>query len=635
MASNIKNLAIILLGIASCSAMQFNNNLNNQNNIFNNQFNNNMNNQNNFMFNNNIGMNNINMFNNNIGMNNLNVINNMINNEITNFYKNEKQKAQYVKSKINSGNNGSGIILNNNSILDSFDLKLFLYNIKHSKSALSNASRLLRQLVSKANIDDNFLQDKFKCDSKKLGTNLSFLFDYYAGEIYKKGSDLNDGNDCTLSTTLELVTMILNHYLLSAQISKNINVIQQQLQFSTQNIWADLNNKYNYNEYYCNYFLPRYNYQLQKWIQSNKNTQFVPSNDFQLKTITTEDWKNAVTLIKKIDLAGILNKVITAVNLSELQMCSVNEQTTSKPIQQIILKNCEGKCWLNSTFQLLKSAVELSSNTTKNTLDIPEQGYLFCNFVNYLKNKSATFIKKDQYGNMYDFQYNDEGGTLDSEGHYIAKQTTGLSLIDEIFKFEETLTQNIKNKWNNIPGVKDAKTQLKEIDKKYFMSGAWVGYEFLTRVFPELRNIVYFNTDDQLVKYDTKITSYIPNSNINSVVHTSYNDYISNSNNKIFIISGDGYSGTLSNQINNNKYFLSFDNKNNLHLYRLIGMQLKEGGHLTAFTKSSNTEDNWNYYDSLGKYTVWSSSISNIFENPQTFSNSLKAVVAYMFKKYF
>ncbi len=110
--------------------------------------------------------------------------------------------------------------------------------------------------------------------------------------------------------------MIANYYIMNIQNGNdNIEKIQNDLLFifpNQSNTLLPTLNKYGYQQYYSNYYLPRFATQY--------NQQFNNIIPFYYTNISLYDWDMAVSIIKTIDLASIIKKWIVLTNIGMLYL---------------------------------------------------------------------------------------------------------------------------------------------------------------------------------------------------------------------------------------------------------------------------------------------------------------------------
>lgn len=345
----LKNLIIssslLLIGQANAMMGQFNNQNNNLM-MWNNNWmmqNNQLMNQNPFMNHNqfmnwNPFMNHNQIFNNNIAMHNRNLNNNRI--DIKDFYRNHAIVKQYLNTRIAHVNtNGKGMRLNEQTC-NNFDWQLLLFNMANSKSAKTNVKYVLNSLIGSSIYNDI----------------LSDLFDFYSRN-FKTRKEVH-------SNEVELFAMIANYYISNIISGNNdISAIQNSLQtLSHQQSWMlpMVLQNYGFQSYYTNYYLPRLN-------SGNHNAQLF--NGIPLNNSNINDWNKAINMIKQIDLAGTIKKLILGINVGEIlfdkELCN---KTNNRNKNRILLNNGNSQCWLHSSLHLVNSAVECSSSVVKHKL---------------------------------------------------------------------------------------------------------------------------------------------------------------------------------------------------------------------------------------------------------------------------
>lgn len=543
---------ILLIGICNINSAQWQNN--------------------NFGIPNNQQFNNHNMqFNNNINMHN-------------NFNNNNINMQQFLINDIKTRKDG--ISINWNSV-NKADWKLFQSNITKYPSARTNAIRALRFLLV-GNGAQNFHGDS---QSNEFTYRLQYA-QQIGGLINFYSSNFNTTEKTfTSDPAFELVTMIANYYLIKLSNGYDISTIQNNLPILSPQAKAYLStvvlNNYNYWDYYKNYYLHR----IQDSIKYGINN----SNSFLVNNITVEQWNSAVQMIKRIDLAGCLKKMIRGVNVATYFECyRKNPLATNN--KQVNLSNGVGKCAFNTMYQLLSTS--LYKLKQYNTISPLTTGY-FADFDKYLRQKQ---------------QHNYENP---------------LNLIAELWNFEKNLSQEDLNTWNNTDGVKDAKNKLKNMQNIYSNESFITVLDIFSKIFPELKEL---NNDFML------------NVIVNNT--TSEQFFKLNTSNDYILFSGTGNSGfanignsgiaknILFNNINENQYMISFDKQGHLFIYELTGLQLSAPGHNIAYAKYDNSNFNWRVVDSAGTSSTYGMQLHGIFQNNNfEYLKNYAGVAAYMFKK--
>ena len=581
--------------------MQFNNNAapaplsnNNFNNNMqwnrNNNWNNNQNNYNNnfvmqngnFKQNNNIQWNQNNFNNNQINMN-WNRNNNWNNNQ-NNFNNNNIMQKNMQQFLINKTLNNKDKIATNWQNVNKYDWQLFRQNITQSPSARTSAIRALRSLFVGDGAQNFNSQDeaerlaRFEC-ANCIGGLISF----HAGDYN------NALKVAAKSSELELLTMIANYYITNLASGYNISLVQNNLR-SFNNL-PTLLSTLGYQSYYQQYFMPRYSNTLRQY--NDNGNGFV--NSFLPNTITWQDWNKAVTIAQNIDLAGSLKKLVKGINIANYFECNRKyaQQTNNS---QVVLSNGVGKCAFNTMFQLLSSGLQKMKYS--NTVSPITTGY-FADFDKYLRGQQASNGKS-------------------------------LVLIDELWKFEKTLSKDALEIWNNDGKVLQAKNKLKKMQNNFSNESWMTVLGLFSKIFPELREI-YDENDYVNIFMDNDC-----NSEQFYKVDPSRNYlFFSGSGNSGFGVLDKGIrKNMLFNNINNNQYMIWFDKQGNMSLYELTGLQLSAPGHNVAYAKYDNSAFNWRVVNSAGESSNYGIQLGGIFQDAR-FQN-LKAVGgvgAYMFKK--
>ena len=520
---------------------------------------------NNAMMQNNQFMNNNQFFNNNIA----------VQNNVQQFLIN-----QNVNSK-------DGIITNWQNV-NKFDWQLFQNNITNHASARTSAIRSLRSLFAGSGAQ-NFVNSDNE-DERNLRLEcarcVGGLMNFYSGNF-------NNTEKVFVKTSeFELFTMIANYYLISLSNGYNISEMQNNLQtLSWQQRYSLLPmlNNYGYQSYYQNYFLPRQFYTF-------NNTNSIP-NYFLLNTITLQDWNKAVTMVKYIDLAGCLKKLVKGVNVTNyfenFRKCDNKTNNT-----QVNLNNGVGKCAFNSMFQLLSS--NLQKLKLSNVVSPMTTGY-FADFDKYLRNK---------------------------------QERTGmqLTLINELWNFEKTLSRVQLSDWNSDKNVTRAKNKLRKIQDKFSNESYITVLDLFSQIFPELRELY-----DENWEVNTIIRGDINSEQFYKIDYSKNYLLFSGAGNSSFgNINGGIQKNILFNDINSSQYMIDFDKQGRLFIYELTGMQLSVPGHNVAYNKYDNSSSNWRLVDSASQEntSTHGMQLGGIFQaNKFKYWKEYAGVAAYMFKK--
>ena len=583
------------------------------NQFMNNSMNNNMNFQNNnMMWGNNQFMNN-NMNNNTNFRNNNMMIQNNNNIDIAKFYSNPALVKQYLQTRIRTIDSNSSAMKVREDSFNSFDWKLFLYNIKNSKSAKSNMKLLLGSSSNDGNFPDFFYN----------------IFSFYTGEFRPYGLE-NPINE----NSTELITFILNHYILSLMSGYDISVIQNNLQtLSSQQSWMlpGILQNFGYQDYYINYYLPRLNF----YNSGNLNNCWHFSGR-TLDKCNIYDWNQAVNIIRECDAAKHIKKIILGTNIGEI-LFNKNQlinNSSNKNIKPILFQNGSCQCWMNSSLQLINSAVECSSDKLKSELQ-SNVGYVLMPFLKYLQDKSVKWFNNNNESVEMMFDY--------TSGN--AKPLNGLHYLKELYNFEKTLDKNVLDAWNSLPGVKEGKKMLRQINEKAIQGNASGAFAVLSKVFPEINKLYLVNwlsieyKNNKLTRQD-----FVPDT-LNSVkpevsvdIDGEYIQRLPSSLNPYFLVTNrrNKYRD-LGTEIDMNKYKVGYDNEGNLALYTLTGMQLcyqSDGGHFWAHTALDNSSNSWHFSDTTGQNSNPKYKMNMFGVNNNKFNNTSNSKAqTFMYKK--
>ena len=511
--------------------------------------------------------------------------NNFNNNWAQNNFNNNWNQNNIQQFLINKNLNSRDGITTNWRNVNKSDWQLFQQSITNYASARTTAIRALRSLFV-GNGSQNFFNPN-NIDERSLRLEcakcIGGLINFYSGNF-------NNTPKVYVGTPeYELFTMIANYYILSLSNGYDISVLQNNLHtlsWQQGNNLLQLLNNYGYQAYYQNYFLPRQFY-------TSNETNSIPYS-FLPNTITIQNWNKAVTMVKYIDLAGCLKKLIKGVNITNyfenFRRC--DNKTNNA---QINLKNGVGKCAFNSMFQLLSS--NLQRLKASNIVSPMTNGY-FADFDNYLRNKQAQTGRE-------------------------------LTLINELWNFEKTLSKDQLLYWNSDGNVLEAKNKLKEMQDKFSYEGWATVLDLFSQIFPELRELYDKNwTLNTICKYTSDESFYKIDNSRNCLI-------FSGSGNSGFGIGGVQHN-ILFNDINSNQYMIDFDKQGKLFIYELTGLQLSAPGHNVVYAKYDNSASNWRVIDSLGKEktSTYGMQLGGIFQdNKFKFLKEYAGVAAYMFKK--
>ena len=600
---NFKNLLVCSSVLFSCivtnnshADLRFNRN----NNVFqrnNNQF-----------TNNNQFINQNQVFNNNIAMHNGNANNNVIN--MTNFYSNPTLINNYLRTRISSVDS-NGMKLNEQS-MNNFDYQLFLFNIANSKSAKANI-----QLGLKSLLGDNFAG---------IVTN---IFNFYFGNFKTRGTENAVGNN-----TYELISMIVNYYVFNIMNGNcNISTIQNNLQtLSLQQSWMlpTVLQNYGFQYYYTNYYLPRLTQQNLERLNGDPNALYF--NGITLNNSNIYNWNEAINIIKQIDLAGCIKKLILGVNTGELLFNKelLNNNST-KRINPILLTNGPCQCWFNSSLQLVNSAVECSTDTVKKKLE-SNMGYVLVPFLKYLQDKSAKW-------------FNNNKKSVDIEWNGATSSSNGLLLLRELSEFENILDPDVKKAWNSLPSVKEGKKLLKKVNgilnpkDKPIMSNASVAFAILEKIFPEINELYLNNWEGAHSNINNN--NFSADNFIMSTINTDIDFFgasaIPDSLNPYFLTSDRSQNTSLKTQIAKNQYRIGYYKNGNLAIYTLKGMQLcyqgDDAGHFYTHAASDNKGNNWHFADSTGHNSNPNYKVGMFGASDKDFNPYKSKVQTFMYRK--
>ena len=647
---NIKNLAIILCGVASCNAMQFNNNFNNQNNIFNNQFNNNMNNQNGFRFNNNnnnMGFyNNNGAFNNNMFMNNVNNmgINNMnMRQNMSMNNANMMSRGMYNNMSIGMNNNANMMVnqfQNRNQIYNNFNNNMNMYNSNNVNMRMNNNinmntnnnainNQLYQQFWS---IMKNYIKQKIFINNNGIQLNCNNVnqSDYNLFETIVKTSQSAKTNILTCLNSLikekierengkidfigyQVINDALYDFIKHKITNDNVKSLpgDNSLEFilviagyyidcihsgvdidqvQKNLLQLNINNPY---QILMQYGYKNYYSYYEKKISYAKNMGAYINA--QLSNITANEIKYAIQKIKEIDLANVIKQLIIGVNVGEILFDKELEETSNdvSSINPMLLNNGNCQCWFVSALQLINSAVECATQEIKNKLT-SKTGYVLVKFLEYLKNKSKNWFVNNN-DEMLDITYNNR---------------IGLSLHKELQNFENKLDNISRESWNSIPGVQKAKESAFFLNEKLIASNSVRAFSLWGQIFPEISEILYKNWDDltndewDKLKYTQDKVTYMNNirNTCFSIVCQNNTDKVPENSCSYFLMTGHGVNGdsNIKDQLPNNKWKIGFDKNNNFVLYTVRGLHLMYPGHYYAHVALNNTNNNWHFADTTG-----------------------------------
>ena len=476
---------------------------------------------------------------------------------------------------------------------DNFDWKLFVYNMKHSKAAQKNLAIYLEELLrGEFSSYSESIYKIFKC----------YMLNIVDNENYKQIG----------TCEAEFVNMLAYYYLycIENNYDNDLSNIQNniEIQFPTnrgENFTTIINN-YGFQEYVSKYYIPRLKRQ-----NSNIHRTLDKSN--------IQDWTQAIEIIKKIDLANIIKQVIIGVNIGELLFEMEQSNNSDKIVKPIFLNNGHCQCWFRSSFQLVYSMVECSSEELKKLLTSQKE-YVLIQFLKYLKNKSSSHFTNNQ-NRISAIQNN---------------KAMGLDFNKELLNFEESLPNDIKNAWSNLQSVIEGKKIIKYLNDKGIQSNITIALPILAKLFPEIEFLLPAGELNDVMnildnnKANFEIAEIHDATVVVEVLCADYSIfYRDDIDSELFVkLPKDAYStpyyfiteGTgnpkmsLADQINTSQYRIGFDNNGSFVVCTLKGMQLSHTfnsgvlqtgncGHFWSHVALDNISSSWCFADTTGFYS--------------------------------